>query len=127
MNQVSEVDDEYYGGESPLESNRDGYTTYEEPRDSPLGDAVTDFLIEHIQSEDKQTQSRYRYENTVWNNTKDESLIFTVHKCWSGYSEYTITSTWAEISFKWGPYEHHFPSMGEFFQTLSKSSSGDYR
>jgi len=42
----------------------------------------------------------------------------TVHKCWSGYSEYTVTSQWDEIAVAWDGHAFYFEHLSEFFKAL---------
>ncbi|MGW5519111.1 hypothetical protein [Nocardia africana] len=114
IQKVSETD-EYYSGRSPLGSWRDGYTTYREPDDGPIGKAVRVYLERtHANESTYQPISEY-----VDKHIRHEHLELTVHDCWSGLSEYTITDTWTEVSLKWGPFEAEFDSMAEFFRELS--------
>lgn len=50
--------------------------------------------------------------------TPSGPLTLTVHHAWSGYSEYTITSTWDEITIEWGDAKIDYPSMAEFFRAV---------
>ncbi|OBJ40260.1 hypothetical protein A5630_25250 [Mycolicibacterium mucogenicum] len=91
--------DEGYDGRSPLGSQRMGYTTYTE---------VDDYLVEAIRKMFQHLSGdRWRYFHG-W-------PVITVSDCWSGYSEYTITSRWDEISIEWDGRGVHYASMGEFF------------
>ena len=106
MNLLSETE-EHYEGRSPSGAWRDGYTTYREPDNSPVARAI----FQHIE----------RSHRNVWMQVRHEPLELTVHNCWSGYSEYTITNTWSEVSVKWGPFELHFDSMPAFFRALAET------
>lgn len=118
MQKTGEVD-EYYDGESPAGSRRNGYTTYEEPVDSPLARGVRDFLVCKIRPEGRKYFENYIDENVVDAAVSGHPLLLTVHECWSGYSEYTITSVWQEIGIEWGTYSHHFESMPDFFRSIA--------
>lgn len=120
MHKLAEVE-ESYDGESPNGSWRDGYTTYVEPSDSPLADGVVDFLARKAAPGDVKNWQFDRYQGDIRRSVRDKPLTFTVHNCWSGYSEYTITDVWSEISFTWGEHEHHFEGMAEFFRALGDS------
>ena len=87
-----------------------GIETYTEPADSPLGQAI----------------SRYIQKDRWVSLYGDPKL--TVNKRWSGYSEYTITSTWDAIKIEWGVHTLEFDSMAEFFRKISETSeeSQDY-
>lgn len=41
---------------------------------------------------------------------------------WSGYSEYTITSTWTEVHVHYGEVDLHFDDMGEFMRRLADAN-----
>lgn len=41
---------------------------------------------------------------------------------WSGYSEYTITSTWTEVHVHHGEVDLHFDDMGEFMRRLAAAN-----
>lgn len=47
----------------------------------------------------------------------------TVHKCWSGYSEYTVTSEWDEIAIDWDGNHFYFEHLSEFFKALEEGSA----
>lgn len=120
MHKLAEVE-ESYDGESPNGSWRDGYTTYVEPQDSPLADGVLGYLTRKVTPVDARYGELDRNQSAIMRAVQDKPLTFTVHNCWSGYSEYTITDMWSEISFTWGEYEHHFEGMAEFFRALGDS------
>ena len=53
-----------------------------------------------------------------------QTVLITVQECWSGYSEYSITSTWSEVyltipELDW---ERNWPSMGHFLRALSDAN-----
>lgn len=117
MNVLEEVD-EYYSGRAPSGSARDGYSTYEEPAGTPLAEAVRTHLT-RLEAE----KGKKNPEWVVRGQTKNQPLKVTVHACWSGYSEYTITNTWTEASIEWGPYALEFESMAELFRTLADAEA----
>ena len=121
MKKINDTNDESYDGTSPSGNSRDGFTTFQEDADSPLAEAVAKFLIKQLGTELSEWERARRISEAV----KGHPLEFTTHHCWSGYSEYTITSTWDEMSFKWGEFEHHFESMAEFFKALADADSVD--
>jgi hypothetical protein len=49
-------------------------------------------------------------------------ILMTTEACWSGYSEYTVTSNWTEvvITVPTMRFERHFDSIPEFFAALSQ-------
>lgn len=126
MQKLAEVD-ESYEGVSPGGDRRNGYTTYTEPADSPLADGVLDYLARQIAPEGLRDWEFDRYQHQILRAVHDKPLTFTVHDCWSGYSEYTITQEWSEISFSWGVHEHHFEGMAEFFRALADSAEKKVR
>lgn len=112
MNERNRVEvDESYDGISPLGSGRDGYVTYTETEDY-LVDLIRGFIIQ-----EKGLNSYNSYLDLPGYPR------LTVHNCWSGYSEYTITSTWHEITVEWGIYGVHFASAPEFFKALAGAQS----
>jgi hypothetical protein len=48
-------------------------------------------------------------------------MLMHVHHCWSGYSEYTITSTWDEITIEWGDWKYRWDGMATFFRQLEEA------
>lgn len=108
MEIIEEHEDDFYNGTTPSGAGRDGYEVYTESADSPLGRAIRDLII------DKTGES-------PWNISLEGNPQLTVHHAWSGYSEYTITSTWDEMQINWGDYELNFESMPEFFRAVSEA------
>lgn len=96
---------ENFDGESPAGSSRDGYVTYHET-DEYLIDAIKSMIA----SKEGQKQ---------WRLVLPGKPEITVHHCWSGYSEYTITSSWDEITVTWGKYSYDFKHVSEFFRALA--------
>lgn len=96
--------DESYDGESPSGSGRDGYTIYHET-DEYLLTAILAYISHK--------------ENDRWLRLKGKPEI-TVHHCWSGYSEYTITSAWDEISVEWDGRSFYWEHIADFFNDLAR-------
>lgn len=51
-------------------------------------------------------------------------VYLTTDPRWSGYSEYTITSTWDEFHLKVDTWERHYHETGKFFVDLA--AGADY-
>lgn len=52
------------------------------------------------------------------------SILMTTREHWSGYSEYTVTSTWSEIILtvpEWN-WEREWSSLGDFFRALAEAN-----
>lgn len=113
MTKIIEEVDENCDGTTPSGAGRDGYVTYEET-DPILLNAIQKFVM--ADKEWRETEPPYPY------YPKDEPLLLTVHHAWSGWSEYTITSTWDEVTVKWGGFERHFESMSDFLAALAKDA-----
>lgn len=47
-------------------------------------------------------------------------VFLTTDPRWSGYSEYTITSTWNEFHVSVGEWEKHWVEGGKFFSDLAR-------
>lgn len=97
--------------------------TYHEPSDSILAHGVLSLLAKSVS---EKPAPRGVTQPPMWSvrermkrELRDTNLLLTVLSCWSGYSECTITSTWAEITVEWGRYELHFESMAEFFRAVA--------
>ncbi|BBY34929.1 hypothetical protein BST33_00150 [Mycolicibacter minnesotensis] len=87
-------------GYSPMGSSLDKKVTYTET--DPL-------LVEAL---------RHYFENDPWTSIPGKPS-FTVYGCWSGCSEYTITSEWDEIEVVWGKHRRVWDSMSQFFSDLA--------
>lgn len=46
---------------------------------------------------------------------------------WSGYSEYTITSTWDEVHVHHGSVDMHWDDMGAFIRALADANPAEVR
>lgn len=103
---ITETD--WFEDPSPAGSKRQQYVTYDE---------TEDYLVNHIRAYLKRDNG-YIYLSGY--------PTLTVHKCWDGYSEYTITATWDEIHIRWGDYEAFFDSSAAFLQALSEVELYDY-
>lgn len=51
-----------------------------------------------------------------------EPMYLVTEERWSGYSEYTITSTWTEVHVHYGEVDLHFDDMGEFIRRLADAN-----
>lgn len=51
----------------------------------------------------------------------------TIHSCWSGYSEYTITNRWDEIEITWDGHRAYFGNTTAFFRAMAVVDPDDYR
>lgn len=87
-------------------SKRQGYVTKIE---------TEDYLLRHIKAYilDKQDD---RYGNRIYLRGWP---IITLHECWSGYSEYTVTRTWTEMEIVWGGYRAYFGNTTAFFRAMA--------
>lgn len=94
--------DEWGLPDSPSGSWRQGYVVYEE---------TNDLLVSGIEALIKQTANEY------WICVSGRPKL-TVHKCWSGYSEYTVTSEWDEIDIDWDGHHFYFEHLSLFFKAL---------
>lgn len=117
---IKSVDDEDYAGESPNGSSRDGYEIKR----------VTGGLARDIRTHAQQQFTGDIGGNLDWRAKYDKfaALVqgavptITVHKCWSGYSEYTITNVWSEISYNIGPFECHFKGVAHFIAAIADTA-----
>lgn len=88
-----------------------GYVTREAQRGDAFGNAVYNLAI--------QRYNQQQGPNAFWGPIPDK-LFMTTEECWSGYSEYTVTSTWSAIVIsvpEWD-FEFSFPKVSEFLQAL---------
>lgn len=102
--------DDIASSPSPRGSGRTGVVTYEE---------TNDLLVDGIFALIKRTDGEY------WMSKYELDSRYpklTVHKCWSGYSEYTITDQWDEIEIDWGKYHFYFEHLPAFFKALEEAS-----
>lgn len=103
MQKVSEIEFNDYDEEGRASFGR---STYTEDRNSPLGTAIRQYMVTKFSGK------------WGWLDLGGDPEI-TVASMWSGYSEYTITSTWDEISIQWGDHIIEFESMAEFFREIA--------
>lgn len=96
------VVEESYEGQAPSGAWRDGYETYTETHPE---------LVASI---------RHLITGNAWAGIPGHPEV-TVHKCWSGYSEYTITSEWQEIEIVWGKHRLYYEHISDFFKALSEA------
>jgi len=108
MEIIAEYDDKFYGGLTPSGASRNGYAVYTENADYPLGRAIRDLIAD-------------KTGEPAWCLRLEGDPELTVHYAWSGYSEYTITSTWDEMQIVWDGHELNFDSMPEFFRAVSET------
>lgn len=115
-------------------SNREGYTVYTEPLDTPLGENCLRYVLLKETGEAHESYNLRGAENkekldlfyAIHKEAQEQKNVrFVVSNCWSGYSEYTITSTWDEIEFSIGSHSYHFESMPEFFKAMSEVPKED--
>lgn len=99
--------EESWEGAAPSGANRDAYVTYTEA-DAYLYDAIRQIIGKKI--------------GKHWFSLPGHPVI-TLHECWSGYSEYTITSTWSEIGIEWGEHSLYYESMGAFFTAAAEADA----
>lgn len=50
------------------------------------------------------------------------AIYLVTHHRWSGYSEYTITSTWEEVHVHHGGSDLHYDDMGAFMRALAEAN-----
>ena len=94
--------DDWYGSPAPSGSDRHGYVTYTETNPT---------LVRSIQ---------VLLDGNEWGYRPGYPNI-TVHECWSGYSEYTVTNTWSEIEIVWGEDSRYFNHVSDFFRALAEA------
>lgn len=104
-----EVDTDWHDEPSPSGSQRQGYVTYEE---------TEQYLVDQIRGFIRSKSTGYLYLHGY--------PTLTVHHCWSGYSEYTVTSTWHEVGIEWDGNSYFFESTAEFFKALSEVEESGY-
>lgn len=73
------------------------------------GHVLHEPIINLLRSEGQQTYHR-------------APMYLVTEERWSGYSEYTITSTWTEVHVHYGDVDLHFNDMGEFMRRLSDAN-----
>jgi hypothetical protein len=101
---VGEVD---YGDYDPEGGCVSGFVTEEVNRRSTFGEAVVRLVL-------RETNRTYGHPN----------VLMTTRSHWSGYSEYTVTSTWSEIILtvpEWN-WEREWPSLGEFLRAMAEAN-----
>lgn len=103
----TEVDTDWSDDPSPAGSWRQGYITYQE---------TEEYLVDHIRG--------YVYSTLGGRRPYLSGYpTLTIHNCWSGYSEYTITSQWHEIGIEWDGHSFFFESTAEFLKALSEADT----
>ena len=105
----TEVETDWFEEPSPAGSKRQGYVTYEE-REKYLVDHIRACLLK------RHEESRYKYLTGY--------PVLTIHECWDGYSEYTVTDTWNEVQVEWDGLTAYFESTPEFLLALAEGRPG---
>jgi len=101
-NKRTEVETDWFDEPSPAGSNRQGYISYLE---------TEPYLVGQIRAYVRQQAGKYVNPHGY--------PTLTIHECWSGYSEYTITNQWHEVGVEWGEYSFFFETTAEFFKALA--------
>lgn len=133
MHEIESVDNWHgdYDDQAPSGSARSGYTVYTEPLDTPLGENCLRYVLLKETGEAYERWSLKDSEKkAVWDDIYKEAreqknVRFILSRCWSGYSEYTVTSEWDEIEFSIGSRTYHFESMPEFFRAMTEVPKED--
>ncbi|WP_066904046.1 hypothetical protein [Mycolicibacterium houstonense] len=105
-NNRTEVETDWFDEPSPAGSKRQGYITYQE---------TESYLVDHIRGYVKQQIGARRYGPPYLHGYP----TLTIHQCWDGYSEYTITDQWHEVSVDWEGHSFFFESTAAFFRALA--------
>lgn len=101
-----EVETDWFDEPAPSGSKRQNYVTYVERED---------YLVNHIRAYIRMQESGRPYGTPYLRGYP----TLTVHRCWDGYSEYTVTSVWDEVEVVWDGYRHYFESTAEFLAALA--------
>lgn len=91
---------------APSGSWRQGYQT------KPVTD---EYMRKHLRAYINLRQGRQKYDGISLHGTPQ----MTVHSCWSGYSEYTITNQWDEIEVVWDGHRCYFGNTTAFFKEMA--------
>lgn len=105
-----EFETDWYEEPSPAGSKRQGYVTYEE---------TEQYLVDHIRGYIRREAGK------SWLRLSGYPTL-TIHKCWDGYSEYTVIDEWFEVGIEWDGHTHFFESTAAFFRALADVEPDSY-
>lgn len=105
---------------------------YAEPADvdygdySPSGECVNGYVTKPVEPNDafgRALDALIRKE-TGRSYIGSGRILMTTTECWSGYSEYTITNQWSEITITMPSiaFEKSWTSMGDFFRAVADAN-----